>query len=59
VRADLQAAARALGTIADRAQPRAKRRRTGKAILGVGVGIVAAGGYAAATKLRGNRGEAE
>jgi hypothetical protein len=57
VRADLQAAARALGTIAERAQPRAKRRRTGKAILGVGVGIIAAGGYAATAKLRGHRGE--
>lgn len=55
VRADLHAAARAIGTIADRAQPRAKRRRTGKAMLGVGVGVVAAGGYAAATKLRGSR----
>jgi hypothetical protein len=57
VHADLQAAARAIGTIADRVQPRAKRRRTGKAMLGVGVGMVAAGGYAAATKLRGGRGE--
>jgi hypothetical protein len=55
VRADLHAAARAIGTIADRAQPRAKRRRTGKAILGMGVGIVAAGGYAAASKLRRSR----
>ncbi|MEP6641028.1 MAG: hypothetical protein ABJB93_03865 [Gaiellales bacterium] len=57
VRADLHAAARAIGTIADRAQPRAKRRRTGKAMLGVGVGVVAAGGYAATTKLRGSRGD--
>lgn len=57
VHADLQAAARAIGSIADRAQPRAKRRRTAKAILGVGVGVVAAGGYAAATKLRGSRGD--
>jgi hypothetical protein len=55
VHADLQAAARAIATIADRAQSRQKRRRTGKAILGVGVGIAAAGGYAAATKLRGSR----
>jgi hypothetical protein len=57
VHADLQAAARAIGTIAERAQQRAKRRRTGKAILGVGIGVIAAGGYAAATKLRGSRGE--
>lgn len=55
VRADLHAAARAIGSIADRAQPRATRRRTGKAMLGVGVGIAAAGGYAAATKLRASR----
>ena len=53
VRADLHAAARAIATIADRAQPRAKRRRTGKAMLGLGVGVVAAGGYAAA-KRRGD-----
>jgi hypothetical protein len=55
VHADLQAAARAIGTIADRAAPRAKRRRTGKAILVMGVGMVAAGGYAAAAKLRATR----
>jgi hypothetical protein len=59
VRADLHAAARAIGTIADRAQPRAKRRRTGKAILGVGVGMAAAGGVAVATKLRGSRGDTD
>jgi hypothetical protein len=59
VHADLQAAARAIGTIADRVQPRAKRRRTGKAILGVGVGMAAVGGYAAATKLRGGREDAD
>jgi hypothetical protein len=55
VHADLQAAARAIATIANRAQPQAKRRRTGKAALGLGVGVIAAGGYAAASKLRGTR----
>lgn len=55
VRADLQAAARAIASIADRAAPKAKRRRTGKAIVGLGVGVVAAGGYAAAKR----RGEAD